>query len=292
MNILSKALQTLRMLLIAFVLQVTVETAIPVKLQAQPFPETFYLKENTRNRKPVQYIHERETDIMWSKRVWRTLDLREKFNHPLYYPETAINDRKSLFDVIKQGLMDGEIHAFGNPVFDDEFKVRMGKGEIDSLFVQIDSMDVEDPLNPGTWIRVGVRTDLESRQVKQYWMKEDWYFDRQRSVMDVRIIGLCPLQEKLDPNGVAIGYKPLFWIYFPECRGLFARSEIFNTKNDAQRCSLDDMFHKRMFGSFVNKESNVYDRSINGYTTGLDALLESERIHNEIELTEHDVWHF
>lgn len=288
----NKTIQTLRMLLIAFLIQLAAETVVSTPLNAQPFPETFYLKENTRNRKPVAYTHERETDIMWSKRVWRTIDLREKFNHPLYYPESPINDRKSLFDIIKQGLLNGEIHAFSNPVFDDEFKVKMGKGELDSFFVQIDSMDVEDPFNPGTWTRVGVRVELESRSVKQYWVKEDWYFDRQRSVMDVRIIGLCPLEEKLDPNGVAMGYKPLFWVYFPECRGLFARSEVFNVKNDAQRNSVDDLFEKRMFSSFVRKESNVYDRSINGYTTGLDALLEAERVKKEIETTEHDVWHF
>lgn len=274
------------------ILQVGAELITPSQLNAQPFPETFYLKENTRTRRPVQYVHERETDIMWSKRVWRTLDLREKFNHPLYYPETPLNERKSLFDIIKQGLLDGEIHAFDNPVFDDEFQVKMNKGQLDTLFNSVDSVEVENPLVPNTYIMVAVPATLESRSIKQYWMKEDWFFDRQRSVMDVRIIGICPLQEKLGPNGDLLGYKPLFWIYFPECRGLFARSEIFNTKNDAARCSADDVFMKRMFSSFVHKESNVYERSINSYSTGLDALLEAERVKKDIELMEHDVWHF
>lgn len=282
---------TIKTVSAVLILQATAELITPAQLNAQPFPETFYLKENTRNRRPVQYVHERETDVMWSKRVWRTLDLREKFNHPLYYPETPTNERKSLFDIIKQGLMDGEIHAFDNPVFDDEFKVKMTKGQLDSLFTTIDSMDVPDPFDPNNWIRVGIRTDLESHSIKQYWMKEDWFFDRQRSVMDVRIVGICPLQEKLNPNGGVEGYKPLFWVYFPECRGLFARSEIFNTKNDAARSSADDIFMKRMFSSFVNKESNVYDRTISSYATGLDAQLEAERVKKDIEHYEHDMWH-
>ena len=90
---------------------------------APEFGETFYIKENARSRKPTPYIHEREADIMWSKRVWRTIDLREKFNHPMYYPETQINDRKSLFDVLKRGIVNGEIYAFDNPFFDDDFEI-------------------------------------------------------------------------------------------------------------------------------------------------------------------------
>jgi gliding motility associated protien GldN len=274
-----------------FILLIVIMIAFPSILAAQ-IPSTFYVKENTRNRKPVNYNHERETDIMWSKRVWRTLDLREKFNHPLYYPENPINDRKSLFDVIKQGIMDGEIWAYDNPVFDDEFKVKMSKNQIDSMVAWVDSVDVEDPFNPGTYVRVGVPGSLESRSVKQYWVKEDWFFDRQRSVMDVRILGLCPLQEKLNPNGGIEGYKPLFWVYFPQCREVFARNEVFNTHNDAQRLSVDDVFYKRMFSSYVHKESNVYDRAINSYASGLDALLEADRVKDDISKTEHDVWHF
>lgn len=273
---------------------------LSIFLEAQPgqsppaFGETFYIKENNRDRKATPYVYERESDIMWSKRVWRTIDLREKFNHPMYFPETETTYRKSLFDVIKSGIISGEIYAYDNPFFDDEFRVRMSKASSDLMFTWWDSTNyVQNPYNPnGPLILAPIRYDLTSKDIKQYWVKEDWYFDKQRGVMDVRILGLCPLKEKLDPStGDMIGVMPLFWVYFPQCRNLFAKSEVFNTKNDAQRITYDDLFQKRMFSSFVRKESNVYDREISSYSSGIDIQLEAERAKDDIFKMEHDMWH-
>ncbi|CAN5907164.1 gliding motility protein GldN [soil metagenome] len=285
----------------AIVLTAFLLLSFSIYMNAQPgnvldptFAETFYIKENSRTRKPAPYVHESERDIMWSKRVWRTIDLREKFNHPMYYPETQINDRKSLFDVLKEGIITGEIYAYDNPFFDDEFKVRMSKKTYLDLFTQVDSTNyTQNPNDPdGPMILAPITTELSSRDIKQYWIKEDWFFDKERSVMDVRIIGMCPLKEKLNPSGGGmLGVSPLFWVYFPQCRNAFARAEVFNTHNDAQRTTYDDLFQKRMFSSFVRKESNVMDREIASYATGVDALLEADRVKDDIGKMEHDVWH-
>ena len=96
--------------------------------KAPKYPDGVYVKENTRTRRAIPYTHLREADVMWSKRIWRVIDLREKINHPLYYPTTPILDRKSLYDVIKDAaLNDGTITLFDQPALDDEFKYEMTK---------------------------------------------------------------------------------------------------------------------------------------------------------------------
>jgi len=85
---------------------------------------------------------------------------------------------------------------------------------------------------------------------------------------------------------------PLFWIYYPEARFVFVKSEVYNRGNDVERRTYEDVFWKRQFGSYIIKVSNVYDRGIVEYETGLDALLEAEKIKAKIMNMEHDLWSY
>jgi hypothetical protein len=86
--------------------------------------------------------------------------------------------------------------------------------------------------------------------------------------------------------------KEQFWVYFPSCRKFFAKHEVYNPKNDSERRTFEDIFWKRQFASVITKETKVFDRQISEYSKGIDALLESDRIKNDIFTWEHDQWHF
>jgi hypothetical protein len=97
-----------------------------------------YVQEHIPTKRVIQYTHLREADVMWSKRVWRTIDLREKQNHPLFYPSKAISDRMCLFDVIKYGALDeGSLTLYEDGgLADDQFRFPMLRqsGEVDSVY--------------------------------------------------------------------------------------------------------------------------------------------------------------
>lgn len=275
-------------LAVAFCAAPVAEAQVPTVLDGA------YIKEHTRTQRVVPYTHIREADVMWARRVWRTIDLREKLNHPLYFPTEPINDRKSLFDVIRQGLMvDGSITAYdpGPLLTDDEFRKPLLRQQLEDMFTRMDTQYTED-LTTGDMMMVVQPINLESRDIKMYRLKEDWIFDKQRSTMDIRIIGIAPMKEIRGEDGEVRGYAPLFWLYYPECRYVFANWDVYNRENDAERRSFESIFWKRQFSSYITKWSNVYDRQINQYKTGLDALLEGEEIKQALFEFEHDLWNF
>jgi len=250
-----------------------------------------YIKEHTPERKVIPYTHLREADVMWARRIWRLMDLREKINLPFYYPTSKIANRRSLIQVIMDGiLVDGTITAYD----DEEFKTVLPKADLMAKLNKVDTVMVDDPDSPGNLIQKVVANEFNPASVKKMRIKEDWFFDKQRSVMDVRIVGICPIQDVYEADGTTYkGANPLFWIYFPEARFVFVNAEVFNRFNDSERRTYEDVFWKRMFGSYIYKESNVYeDRRIEAYRQGMDALLEAERAKDDMFNYEHDFWEY
>ncbi len=276
--------------IILFLLSIVLGSAYAQVMDSPPRDGVFD-KIHTVERKPIPYSPLREADVVWSTRIWRAIDFRQKINQPFYYPENPYNQWRNLMTVIMDALKEGTITAYQvTPT--DEFTVPLTYQEIMSRLESADTVQLPRPYPPYDLYDTVIQVKFNANDVKMLRIKEDQFFDKQRSMMDVRIIGVCPVRDNFDENGNFRGRDPLFWLYFPEIRPVLAKSEVFNRFNDAERRTYDDIFWKRMFDSYIYKEKNVYDRKIIDYAQGLDALLESERIKGELFKFEHDLWEF
>lgn len=321
----------------------------PINVPSDGIIDGVYIQQHIPTKRMIPYEYVREADAMWSRRVWEYIDLREKINHPLYYPhdeipgggETWIKNatRWSLWTVIRTHVMNGDLTVYspylpelqgtaGNDGDQLKYPILPQPGlnyYTDSVYRStmsyylgrvIEDTDPqplidEDPNSPNfgePLTRIDPATGFEefvyppptqvpylSQDIIQYRLKEDWFFDKERSVLDVRIIAMAPVVYTIDESGgtkQVKGMEEIFWLYFPHCRFVFNNYFVYNDKNDSQWMSFDDLFWKRKFNGVIYKATNTFDRQIESYRNGIDALYESEKIKDEIRLIEHDVWSF
>ena len=268
-----------------------ITTCTPFSLLAQegspePLPDKPWEERDRRNAKPLPYESIREADVMWSKKIWRTIDLSQKMNLPFGYPQ------KPLIEILHRAALSGKIRAY-DPAAEnaDQFRKVLPIADIARIGTRTDTTEIVDVLtlepketiysNPLTWDKI-----------TKYKIKEIWYFDSKTASMQVRIIGIAPVMADYDANGIYRGDMTMYWLYYPDLRDMLAKEEVFNPNNDERSLSWDDVFVYRLFESYIYKESNVYDRAIKEYATGVDVQLESDRISQGLLHYEHDMWDY
>jgi gliding motility associated protien GldN len=240
----------------------------------------------------ISYPFLRQADMMWSTRHWERIDLREKINQHLYYPIKAIPDRKSMFDVLVDGILqEGTIVEIFK---DDRFTIPLTSEGLEELVNKYDTIPLDEdlgavPTDPSTYFVDTIK--VRANNVIAYLIKSDWYFDKQRGEMKNRIIALAPFVQ--DPQNKKNKY-PLFWVWFPDARIALHTHTVYNRNNQIQRLTFDEVFHLRIFNSVVYKEDNVYDRAIADYkrSDALSQLLEAQMIRENLRNFEHDLWEF
>lgn len=248
------------------------------KLSAQDYIDGLYRAESTGEKKPMPLPIIREADVMWEKTIWREIDLRQKINQGFYFPITPHNGLMNLYDVLFDAIKAGTITAY-EADYDN-----MATGEI------------KDPISYNELMKKYIIIDedtVTSVSVERFRIKEKWYFDKQRSQLLVRIIAIAPVTVPLDDNGDRKAPKMLFWVpYDDQTRTVLAKSPFYNRNNSSNRLSYDEVFLNRMFDSYIYREDNIYDRSIVEYADGVEALMESERIKQEIINKEQFLWEY
>lgn len=232
----------------------------------------------------------RENDIMWKKRVWREIDIREKQNMAFRFPGDDYTGGGYFIEIILDAVKKGKIKAYSN--MDDRFTSSLTKEQVLELLIgQPDTNEIEDPITGELQIVI-TRREFNPDLVTRYRLKEDFIFDRNLGRMVVRIIGIAPIIDIIDEStGLYRGSQAVFWLYYPEIRPMLAQYEVFNPENDVARMTWNDFFEGRFFSSKIIKTSNPFDMTYsNRKMSPLEALYEGQKASEMLFNKEHDMW--
>ncbi|MDR3350205.1 MAG: gliding motility protein GldN [Prevotellaceae bacterium] len=259
-----------------------------------------FQRDIVQEKEPFPYTPIRESDVVWARKIWRIIDLREKINYPLYYPTEVLQGRKSLVQALVQAIQAGKITAYDTD--SDEFTTVLKPEALISRFNAADRKSVRPKMDGTGDTTVIIRGQINWSEVQELLVKEEWFFDTRYSQMFVRIIGICPIrvyhrQLRTDDGEEEEGDKVkarLFWVYYPEIRKTLANTLCFTGGNEISQMSFDDLFLKRYFNSYIVAEANNQNnRLISSYARNdFEMMLESEKIKEELFNFEQDLWEY
>jgi gliding motility associated protien GldN len=238
----------------------------------------------------VPFADVREEDVYYAKRIWREVDLRDTINSVLRA------EGAKLIDVLLEAIGNEELTVYstkdttaGRLLEDnDSFKIALtaqqalaaARGLVESEPDSVTGIIAEPTLGR-----------LRSDEFIKFRIKEDWILDTKRSIFEPRIVGIAPMKM------VEGNWQPVFWVYYLDAREILSKKRMVNPANDASTLTFDDFFVRRLFSSYVVKQTNPANKNISdilGVTDPKDPrkLMESEQIKKSLSDFEQSLWEY
>lgn len=264
-------------------------------------PNNIYTEELVVGQRYMPYPFLRESDVVWSTMLWKTIDLNEDFNQYMYFPidDNDRSGKKSLAYVIWDAVAANEI-----PIYeDDELKIPVDNLLFVEKYTKADTIQLEigyDDDDNELYETIIQPNDFDGAEIFRYALREVWFIGKQDTRQDSRRMALAPMKEMKVKFGnteelINLGIQPLFWVPMqnPIVRTLFAKnSSFFDEQNAVGQPTWDYIFISQLYSAYVTKESNKYGRSISKYLTGEDALLEAATIEERVFNIGSDMWEY
>jgi gliding motility associated protien GldN len=268
----------------------------------------------------IVMVDHRIDDVIWSRFIYRIIDMRYKQNYQLYFPTRADDpDYRNLFKVITDAIVDGlPIYESSKTIKPEFTREPVEKKEVpnyvfndiagedysdnpmhylvccsDEMLIHYDS--VADALEPNP----AAFNDIVKNQIK-YLIQEVVFFDKHTSRLHTKIMAIAPLYadkiETRDSTKImsSLLESIMFWIPFDNLRPYMAMQYAIPNRNETKRVTYDEFFQKHLYTSYIVGEGNMYNRWIPDYKhNDIDGIRkEQERIATELLNFEQDLWEY
>lgn len=259
------------------------QTTDPAPVEVAGIPlDDITNREVVADHRALRYAPIRESDILWEKRLWRVIDVREKMNLPFAYPGAP------LAQILGEAALDDHITVYDPG--DDRFSQPLRDQALRDALFKTDTIITVD-VETGEEIVKVVTNAPDWSAVKRFRIKESWFFDTRTGTLRFRILGIAPLMNVSNSEGDFLYERPMFWVHYPGARTFLAQQKAYTPGgNMSSTITWEDLFEMRHFASVVTRDNNLYDRRIEDYLGGTAALYEAKNINDALLNREHDLW--
>ena len=149
---------------------------------------------------PLAYGYIEDKDVVWSKVVWETIDMKERLNQPYSKKgDELVQNSKSLFEVLMDGMKSGRIKEV---YATDDFQNKLDYNQIVSKleFVEVDQAFLDDLKANGETPAEGegvLKHQLHNDDVRMIQVKGMWYIDRRLGELKYRLLGIALLSKDI-----------------------------------------------------------------------------------------------
>lgn len=226
-------------------------------------------------------------DVVWRRDIYRELDLNDDANAPLYYPVEPVGGQMNLFTYMFKLMLSGRVRAYqyrldGHESFNYEDRV-VPKAFMDNYHIYYERKNGTLTLDD---------SDIPSREVKSYYVKEATYYDQHTATFHTKVIALCPIMTREDDFGDVGTKYPLFWMKYSDLAPYLSKQQIMTSNlNNAAMMSIDDYFVKNQYKGKIYKTTNMLGKTLAQYCPTDSALSkEQKKIESELAAFEKNIW--
>ena len=195
-----------------------------------------------------------EEDVVWRRDIYRELSLTDNANAGLYYPVEPMGNQMNLFTNIFKLMMTGKVAVYQYRLDGNESFAAADRVDPKSF---LDNYHIYHEKKANGRISLD-NSDIPSREVKAYYIKESTYFDQRTSTFHTKVLALCPIMTRDDDFGDGGTKYPLFWVKYDDLAPYLAKQQIMTSNlNNAAVMSVDDYFVRNQYKGKNYKTNNM-----------------------------------